>query len=88
MVIMQHPDSKITAIQSALLGQTFGLLMGVSLLPATYSITLPSETRNMFVVLTCFLSAEGQRSDRNRGLSWMYNCGEFGNPVLTNTSEA
>lgn len=35
IMITQRPDSKIVAIQSALLGQTFGLLMGVRTLPAT-----------------------------------------------------
>lgn len=49
-MIIQRPDSKIIAIQSALLGQTFGLLMGVRRLPATYSLTLPSEACNMFEV--------------------------------------
>ena len=35
MVIFQRPDSKIVALQSALLGQAFGLLMGVCPFPAT-----------------------------------------------------
>jgi hypothetical protein len=37
IMIAQRSDSNIVAIQSALLGQTFGLLMGVCPLPVTLS---------------------------------------------------
>lgn len=47
-MILQRPDSKIVAIQSALLGQTFGFLMGVRPLPATYYLILLSESCTMF----------------------------------------
>lgn len=47
-MIIQRPDSNIVAIQSALLGQTFGLLMGVGPLPAKYSLILLSESCTIF----------------------------------------
>lgn len=50
LMIIQRPDSKIIAIQSALLGQTFGLLMGVRHWPAIYFLALPYEASNMFEV--------------------------------------